>query len=268
MIDLITVVFREELDVLKLQAKSLQRYCDTSTLGQIIVVINDDSLNVSDIDISWWGSLQNRVQVIHRSNWSINYAENGWLTQQLLKMLATEFGISEWSIVLDAKTFFVKHIPLIDSKPQVGELDIYSVFEISRQRVSNLFGIDLKKQLGPGGVPFVFNNRLVQELISEVQNLTNSAFADWFQQQGMITEFILYSGYVVYRYGSLDKIYDVNRSTIIPCNVCHSEVSEFDRKFDLMKEATTVSIHRRAWPHLTTEQQNSYTEFLRSRGIQ
>jgi hypothetical protein len=147
-------------------------------------------------------------------------------------------------------------------------LDIYPVFEVSRQRVSDLFGIDLKKQLGPGGVPFVFDNQLVQDMINEVQTLTDQQFADWFQQQGMITEFILYSGYVVYRYGCLDQVYNVESLTFVPCNVCHSEVDAFDRKFDEMKNANTVSIHRRAWSQLTSTQQNKYIEFLKSRGIQ
>jgi len=268
MIDIVTVVFREELDVLKLQAQSLQRYCDAEQLGKIVVIVNDDSLTVNDVDCTWWGNLQNHVEIVHRSRWNIHYAENGWLTQQLLKMLATELCVSEWSVILDAKTLFVKPIPVFDSKPQVGQLDIYPVFEVSQQRVNKLFDIDLKKQLGPGGVPFIFNNRLVQDLIIEIQNLTGQVFTDWFQDQGMVTEFILYSGYVVYRYGAFEEIYNIDRSTIVPCNLCHSEVNEFDRKFDFMKTSTTVSVHRHAWSQLSIEQQNKYTEFLQSRGIQ
>jgi hypothetical protein len=268
MIDIVTVVFRDELPILKLQAKSIQRYCNNLNVGKIIVVINDDTMSDSDINIKWWGSFQQRVVVVHRSHWPINYAENGWLTQQLLKMLATELCVSKWSVILDAKTLFVKTVPVFDSKPQVGQLDIYPVFKVSQQRVSDLFDIDLKKQLGPGGVPFVFDNQLVQDMIDKVQNLTGQQFADWFQQQGMITEFILYSGYVIYRYGSLANVYNVESSTFVPCNVCHSEVNAFDRKFDEMKNANTVSIHRHAWSQLDAEQQNKYIKFLQSRGIQ
>jgi hypothetical protein len=267
MIDIVTVVFRDELDILKSQAQSLQRYCDAEQLGKIIVIVNDDNIDVTSVDSSWWGTLQSHVDIVHRSRWNINYAENGWLTQQLLKMLATELCVSEWSVILDAKTLFVKDVPAFDSKPQVGILDIYPVFEISQKKVNELFGIDLKKQLGPGGVPFVFNNQLAQEMIKEIQSLTDQPFADWFQQQGMITEFILYSGYVVYRHGLLDKIYNVDQPIIVPCNLCHSEVDAFERKFALMKDATTVSIHRRAWNQLTELQQNKYIEFLQSRGV-
>jgi hypothetical protein len=267
MIDIVTVVFREELDVLKLQAKSIQRYCNNLDVGRIIVVINDDTMTINEVDTQWWGSFQERVVVVHRSHWSIDYAQNGWLTQQLLKILATEFCVSKWSMILDAKTLFVKAIGNFDSKPQVGLLDIYPVFEVSQQRVNNLFKIELNKQLGPGGVPFIFHNDTVTQMIKQVSNLTQQPFADWFQSQGMITEFILYSGYVVYRYGAFDSIYSVDQSLLVPCNLCHSEVDAFDRKFSLMATADTVSIHRNAWTKLTLDQQNKYIDFLQSRGI-
>jgi hypothetical protein len=42
MIDLVTVVFQDELPVVQVQAQSLQRYCDAEQLGKIIVIVNDD----------------------------------------------------------------------------------------------------------------------------------------------------------------------------------------------------------------------------------
>jgi len=150
----------------------------------------------------------------------------------------------------------------------VGVLDIYPVFDISRQRVNALFDIDLQKQLGPGGVPFIINNSVAQKLIKEIKQLTQQEFPTWFQTQGMVTEFILYSGYVIQQYGSFDVLYDTTSVAIIPCNLCHSEVGAFDRKFQEMQKSITVSIHRNAWNQLTTQQQNQYTEFLTSRGIE
>jgi len=270
MTDIITVAFREELPVLKLQAKSIELYCQDLDIGNIIVVVNDDNLDPSELDRSWWGQLSDRVVFVHRRAWNIDYAENGWLTQQLLKILATGMGKGEWSIVLDAKTIFVRPVKNLAQRPVVGDLQIDSVFGPSRQIVNNLFNIDLQRQLGPGGVPFIFNNQLVQEMISEVEKLTNcSSFSKWFQDQGMITEFILYSGYVVYKFGSYNTMYNTDTSIeISPCNLCHSEVAIFDRKFAEMADTHTVSVHRRAWSQLSNEQQSKYTNFLKSRGIE
>ena len=267
--DIITIVFRDEISILKLQAQSIEHYCNADNLGRIIVVINDDTLDVDSIDPHWWGELHNRVDIVHRSRWAVNYAKDGWLTQQLLKILATELCISEWSIILDAKTLFVRSVPKVDSKPHVGELDIHPVFKVSQQRVSELFGINLIKLLGPGGVPFIFNNQLVQDMINEIQTRTNQKFADWFQAQGMITEFILYSAFLQYKYGGFYTLYDPSFG-LSNINVCHSEVALFDDKLNSMKHGNTlsVSVHRNAWSKLTSSQQKSYQDFLMSRGIE
>ena len=268
MIDLVTVVFQEELPILKLQAKSIDRYCQYANIGKIYVIVNDPTLDTSEINIDWWGSMKNRVVIVHRSTWPVTYVENGWLTQQLLKLLATGLSNNKWSMILDAKTIFVNPVLEHGDKPQVGMLDIYPVFEPSRQIVNKLFGIDLQKQLGPGGVPFIMHNQTTVEMIKQIESLTNQSFPSWFQEQGMLTEFILYSGYVISKYNTFSTLYTLDDPIIKPCNLCHSEVESFNRKFKEMSQSTTVSIHRNAWTHLTTDQQQQYLEFLRNRGIE
>jgi hypothetical protein len=142
------------------------------------------------------------------------------------------------------------------------------VFESSRKIVSDLLDIELTKQLGPGGVPFILNNALTKEMMEEITIRTGRPFALWFQEQGMVTEFILYSGYLVYKFGDFDTMYDTKQNAIVPCNLCHSEVASFDCKFKEMSQSTTVSIHRQAWAQLTTDQQQQYISFLRERGIE
>ena len=266
MIDTVTIVFQDELETLKIQARSLAVYGED--LGTIFVVINQDTELVPKIDRSWWGQFQDRVQIISRNTFGDAWAHNGWVSQQALKLLASTVSSNEWSMILDAKTFFVKPMPVLESKPAVGELDIYPVFEPSQQIVNKLFDIDLVKQLGPGGVPFIINNDLCREMIQWLESHTQESFAKWFQNQGMLTEFILYSGWIQYKFGNFDTIYNTADSTVIPCNLCHSEVASFDRKFKAMAVATTVSVHRRAWTQLTPLQQTQYTNFLSSRGIQ
>jgi hypothetical protein len=134
--------------------------------------------------------------------------------------------------------------------------------------VNRLFGIELTKQLGPGGVPFIINTQEACNMIDWIENHTQQDFAEWFQAQGMLTEFILYSGWIYYNHGSLDHVYDVSRTQISPCNLCHSEIHAVDQKFAKMRLADTVSIHRNAWTQLTRTQQAQYTHLLRDRGIQ
>lgn len=265
MIDTITVIFQDEIETLKTQAQSLAVY--GQDLGTIFVVVNEDSALGSKIDRSWWGRYQERVQVVSREAFGSVWSANGWVSQQALKLLISTISSNKWSIVLDAKTFFVKSMPALESKPAVGELDIYPVFEPSQKIVNNLFGINLIKQLGPGGVPFVINNVYCQEMVNWIEHHTQQPFAEWFQNQGMLTEFILYSGWIQYKFGSFSEIYNTSNMAMFPCNLCHSEVALFDQKFKQMTDATTVSIHRKAWNQLTTQQQTQYQDFLSSRGI-
>lgn len=270
--DIVTVVFREELEVLKLQAQSIELYCQDLDIGEITVVVNDPDLDIVEVDFDWWGTLKDRVKVVQRSALNIQYIDNGWVTQQALKLIASTMGKSSHSMILDAKTLFVKPVSLNDIFDQqglltLGQLNIYPVFEPSRQITEKLFDIVVDKQLGPGGVPFVVDNDQVRYMIQWIEATTGQNFLSWFQEQGMLTEFILYSGWIIRVNGSLDTIANQQNTFGTICNICHSEVGIFDSKFQDMQLATTVSIHRRAWFQLTVEKQQQYQDFLINRNI-
>ena len=265
MIDLITVVFDEELDTLKTQAQSIAVY--GRNIDTIFVVINDNVGTGSQIDRSWWGRWQERVQVVNRQTFGEQWSDNGWLSQQTLKLMTATISSNEWSMILDAKTFFVRPMLEFKNSPAVGQLDIYPVFKPSQDIINNLFSIELVKQLGPGGVPFIINTQTTRDMVAWIEKHTGQDFVQWFQDQGMLTEFMLYSGWVQ-RQGGFEQLYTVTHSDIHPSNLCHSEVAGFDRKFNEMLSTDTVSIHRRAWVQLTQEQKTKYIDFLKSRGIE
>jgi len=271
MIDIITVVFREELPILKLQAESIDLYCQDINLGSIYVIVNDDTL---DIDTALWGSFADRVRIIPRTAWPVQYAENGWLTQQLLKLLGAANSTNTWTMILDAKTIIVQPVDLdriFDSQDRLtwGYLPIFPVFEPAKKIVSELFDIDLKNVAGPAGVPFFFHNSTVRSMIKDVELRTQQPFSEWFQQQGMVTEFILYSGYLEYRDTTLDVMYTHRAETYKVCNVCHTETEIFNLKFiEMMHPDTlTVSVHRKAWTALTDIQRKAYKDYLILHGI-
>jgi|LakMenEpi03Aug12_release.lakeMendotaPanAssembly.Ray.scaffolds.fasta_scaffold339647_2 hypothetical protein len=263
MIDIVTVAFESELKVLRLQARSLALF--VKNVDNIVVVVNQDE--ACRIDTRWWGIHQHKVTVMHRNLFSHSWSPNGWVSQQALKLLAVSQCASEWAVILDAKTIFVRDFELNEIRPVVGALGICPVFEPSRNIANALFGIDLQQQLGPGGVPFVMNTQQARDMISWIEHHTGQSFANWFQQQGRLTEFILYSAWIQYSTGSLDTIYNTETINVIPVNICHSEVTQFEQKLSNMPAATTVSIHRNAWTQFTDDQQKQYMDFLASRGI-
>ena len=273
MIDIVTVVFEPELAQLKLQAQSIDLYCRRIGVHNIYVVINDSELLAQKIDPTWWGVFAPQVLIVPRSVFSAEFSSNGWVGQQALKILAASVSHNTWSMVLDAKTIFVQELDpqqLADSQGRlrVGHMPVYPVFEPARQIVNEFYSIDLDSQLGPGGVPFFFHNDTVRLMIAEAAFRARQNFPRWFQAQGRLTEFVLYSGFLKHRFGGFDAFYSSDNA-VFPCNICHSEVSRFNDKLAEMTQPTTntVSIHRDAWTQLTAEQQQQYRDYLVSRGI-
>lgn len=273
MIDICTVVFRDEIPILKLQAESIGLYCKSIGVRNIYVVVNDDESIVSAIDATWWGDLAPHVIVIPRTVFGTAWVDNGWVSQQVLKILTASISYNAWTMVLDSKTIFTRELKiseLLDDQGRmcVGQLPIYPVFEPSRQIVNNTYNIDLQRQLGPGGVPFFFNNDIVRFMIADTTRQVKQPFPVWFQTQGMLTEFLLYSGYVEKCNGLWNKCYS-DVAAFQPVNICHSEVESFDRKSEAWNNASTltVSIHRHAWEKLSEEQRTKYKYFLVDHGI-
>lgn len=271
MIDLCTVVFRDELSVLRVQAQSVDLYCTGLDPRNIFVIVNDEPSRVADIDPTWWGGLADRVRVLPREVFGCDWVDNGWVSQQAQKLLAPTLSWQTWTLCLDAKTIPVRaltHDLLLDaqSRARVGRCPIYPVFEASQTMCEQFWDIAMTEQLGPGGVPFMFHNETVRDMVSMAQKRLDQPWPAWFQAQGRLTEFMFYSAAVQHLYGDTCWLY-APESSINPLNICHSEVAGFDRKWAQRDTATTVSIHRRAWPQLTPEQQQSYRDFLIQHGI-
>jgi hypothetical protein len=144
------------------------------------------------------------------------------------------------------------------------------VFEPSKKIVEQLFEVELPEQLGPGGVPFIVHNDTVRMMIAEVTLRTRTPFPTWFQQQGMVTEFILYSGFVKFLCGDLSVMYDQQNKLGGIVNVSHDETVQWLTKINQMNkpQTLTVSVHRGAWAKLTAEQQQQYRDLLAQRGIE
>ena len=275
MIDIVTVVFEQEIPVLRAQAQSIALNCQRIGIRNIYVVLNDSETIASQIDPAWWGPFANSVLVIPRTAFSTPFVENGWVSQQVLKLLAASISYNTYSMIMDAKSLLVKEIDPVEFISDTGQihtglLDIYPVFEPSRKITSELFNIDLKKQLGPGGVPFIMHNDTVRMMIAEITIRTKTSFPYWFQQQGMLTEFILYSGFVQFLYGELNVLYSDKNKLGTQVNVSHDEVDQWNQKFFQMTRLNTfsVSVHRTAWKNMSTQQRQEYRDLLLQRGIE
>ena len=275
MIDIVTVVFEQEISILRAQAQSIALNCQRIGIRNIYVVLNDSETIAAQIDPAWWGPLASSVLIIPRSAFSTPFVADGWVSQQVLKLLTASMSYNTYSMILDAKTLFVRELDpatVVDETGRIltGRCPIYPVFDPSKKIVEQLFEIELTEQLGPGGVPFIVHNDTVRMMIAEITLRTRTSFPTWFQQQGMVTEFILYSGFVKFLCGNLEVMYDRQNKLGGIVNVSHDETVHWLTKINQMnnRNTLTVSVHRGAWHKLTAQQRQEYRDLLLQRGIE
>jgi len=276
MLSLITVVHRPEIPYIKLQAKSIQQYFDPDYIQSIHVVVNDDDSVCDLIDKSWYGDLADRVNITPRSIYGYRDRVNGWDSQQLLKLLTASKVRTDWSMVLDAKTFFVKQctheLLFLGDKAVTDSQYPQEVFTPSRQCVERTFNLSLDKIIGPAGVPFLFHTATVKSMIADIEKMVNTTFADWFQTNVQypifLTEFFLYSGYVKHKHGNINELYSPGQKW--DCiNLADWQINDFDEVYDKMRlfKTLTVSIQAKAWPHLTEVQKLKYVTLLKTKNL-
>lgn len=277
MFDLITVVFRPEVLYLEIQAKSIENYFPDDQIKNIYIIVNDNDDVVDLIDKSWYGKYADRVIVYPYSEFGYINRVGGWDNQQLCKILAASRSQCEWSIVLDAKTFFVKPFKKEffidpDNRACTHRLRPFTEFESAGAFVEKFYNIEFDYVIGPGGVPFIFHTPTVLSLIKDTEVLSKQNFIDFFLDNvcypNLITEFYLYSAYVKYKHGDIRALYnDKQRWDCV--NIAEWEVENFDELFIKMQKfmALTVSIASKAWVLLTPEQQVSYLEFLSKKNL-
>jgi hypothetical protein len=264
MIDLITVVFRDEVPALKIQARSIDEYVSVDDINCITVVVNDDVDVIDLIDTAWWGRHQSKVVIVPRS---FDTTVLGWESQQLCKLLAAADSKSPWSMVLDSKTWFIRSLEMTKlfdpaGRVQVGVLQVSPHFIPSQQFVEKFYNVKLDQIIGPAGVPFMFHTETVTELIAGIEN-----FVDFFltnvRYPNLITEFYLYSGYVLSKYGNYNTLYTKTQH-YIPFNIAHWEPAKFNsfKQYANSPYVITASIHRGAYTQLTEDQKATWTEFL------
>lgn len=272
MIDIITVVFGEELPILSCQAQSIDLYCQDLGIEQIFVMVNESNL-ADEIDLSWYGSLADKVRIVPRETFQVTWPDNGWLNQQLLKILGGSMSRNTWSMVLDAKTVltrsFTKDQLLTDQgQAKFGWIPIKEVFHPARDIANKLFDSDNGKILSPSGVPFFFHNESIRSMIDYVESKTQEDFKSWFLDRGMLTEFVLYSAWIALDPARRNLYTGTDEGTLRICHVCHVFADQFDQIVNAHDDLShTLSVHRRTWAGLSDDQKQLFRQKLLQKGI-
>lgn len=273
MIDVVTVVYGSELPILSCQAQSLDIYCQDLGINNVFVMVNEHNLR-DQIDVTWYGSLAPKVRIIPREFFPVRWCHNGWINQQLCKILASSLSLNPWSMILDAKTVITAELTLPQLMTDQGQLRMgwiptAEVFEPAQQIANRLFDCSNQQTLQPAGVPFFFHNHSIRSMIDWIESKLSNDFGSWFLDQGCLTEFVLYSTWVSIDSGRRELYADHYQPGVLDiCHVCHNFTDQFDQILAKHNDQShTLSVHQRAWARLEARQKIAFRDRLLARGI-
>jgi hypothetical protein len=272
MIDLISVVFAEEIPLIQIQARSIDLYVPTELVDCIYIVVNDSTDICNYIQPSWWGRHKQKIKILHQNALSdLSATMHGWDAQQLLKLLMTARSKNNYAYVLDAKTWFVKPVKpelLFNEAGQANAklMQLFDGFKSTAPFLTEFYGKSYRHIIGPGGVPFAFHTPSLRSMIQEVETKTNKAFDVFFCEAVQfpinITEFTLYSAYICSK-NCFDKLYTYRQPYKV-VNIAHFQTDEFEELFSQMRyqNTLTVSIHKNTYQQLSENQFQRWCQLL------
>ena len=225
MIDLFVVVYEEDYPLLKILARSIDRFCKNLPITNIVIVENSNNTTYSMQDIMpHFGDFSAIVKIMHwHKIYNGHLAQDGYVRQQVLKLLAHKVCTAENIIILDSKNFFVRSVEkhnfiknekLLsswDNKIKEGDLPQYPL----KKYAFDLFGVSMENDTFPMITPFQIKRKFLEELeytLLNKFNLTPDSFFGNFVP-AKTNEFYPMQAYIIANYGSLENHYFIERFT-------------------------------------------------------
>jgi len=282
-VTILTVVFDEEINLLALQARSLARFFELTSVDKIVIIINgkqqlDVERRVHNIALQEYGTFSERVTIIladdvHR----FRHPEAGWQTQMALKLLAAPRVSTTWYLVLDAKNHFIRPASMRDFFADSGRA-LYTPdnFRSLRGHFLNsakFFGVapeELIESFFSPCTPSMLHRQSVLNMNEAVIGMTGKTTGELIVQFDVpYTEFILYSLYL-YSVGGFYSLYEpsfANTASIWQMDAIDD--NSFANVLAQARNPATLlfSIHRLAREVLTHEQRRQIGDLWCDMGL-
>lgn len=275
----VTVAHEEDWEVLRLQARSMHLYLPGDLVAEIIVIENSTSPALVEFRRVLWGEYGNLAgKVRFRSAGEIAAVPDhteGWLSQQILKlMIATEVATDRY-VLLDAKNHLV--FPLQRNFLEVANkipswLENYEthVMRPYLERSVRYFGMNPDQCLRafpPTITPYTLPTALVRDLVRSVVERERKAFPVAFLDLGFC-EFFLFAAFIG-TLGKTDELYDFSGMScpIIWESDAISGVKNLKHQIAHAEEYALpfFAVHRRAVQWLDDRSRGAIAEFWHRR---
>jgi Family of unknown function (DUF6492) len=276
----VSVVFEAELDLLRLQARSMARYVPETSVDEIIVIDNTSSgmrPAAKASLLSEYSALAPQVRLLRPSDICRVPGTTGWRSQQVLKLCVAKHINSDAYVVLDAKNHFVAPMrPEFFRAPDGrARVTAYSYrdhpLRPSLEKVLGYLSLDpepLIDRFTATVTPFVLDTQTVRQLITSVESASKRSFAEEFVANEL-TEFFLYSAWVLTTGRTLADFYDLQENgcpTVWPRGATVEGVSAAIKQSQ-DRQAPVFAVHRKALAALTGDAASELASFWTRSGL-
>jgi hypothetical protein len=221
--DIVVPVCLRDVGLLRLQARSINKFLDPSFDGHIYVILNDWRYYLLRRRISKWLPAeygQHSKKVIFCPFYCLGFqmrGYSGWIMQQICKLAISRHVTSSHYLVLDAKNQFVKPCGRRDFiSPSGKALQTLDPWVPSDEPISeyfhesfSYFDLDPALLMVPQPItPFVLATNVVRQLITYIEEREHTSLSAFLTKRRRVAEFILYVAYLYQQYGNLGTFID------------------------------------------------------------
>jgi hypothetical protein len=276
----VTVVFEDELDLMLLQARSMQIYGARDIIEKIWVIDNSRR----GLPSTWltrllheYGDFASRVQIIRSRDLASIPRAKGWTTQQILKLAVSKHILTDRYVLLDCKNHLVHpltrtYLEAKDGKPRT-HLHSYSGHPLRKhlERVLAYYRIPAEEHVtnfSATATPFVMYTAIVREMIKALSAVEGVRFEKAFANL-RLTEFFSYASYIIKEKGGMALLYDLHQQPC-PCIWEHS-ADRFGCETAIAKSTALqtpfFAVHRLALSKLSADAFMPVASFWSERGL-
>lgn len=277
----VTVVFGLDVELMSLQAKSMDKYCPEWLVHEIIVIDNFTGAKPK----GWYerlksdyGKLWGKVRIIEASNITSTKGSYGWWTQQALKLAVGKHVKSDRYVLLDAKNHLICPLTRNFLETPEGKTKINGYPYINHPLQKHLaacckyVGIDLskaEKNFVRTTTPFTIVTSEVKSLVSGLEAKEKTSLLTVLTKHNL-TEFFIYAA-MLQKAGKFDTYYDWSQPLIADLWPAQGS-NDWCVKgvIKAAQEDTTgpfLAVHRGALKHMTPVGQKAMAEFWVSKGL-
>lgn len=274
-VSFVTVTFRAEDSLLRLQARSFARFVPAEAVAEIVVIDNGaaplSSRRRAEL-LREYGPHADRVRIVRADDLAATGQMSGWVGQQVLKLAIAAHVRSDWYVLLDAKNHAVRALRpddlLTGDGRARGGFHSYAAHPLRDRLHTTLDYLGLDRAASdhypPTSTPFVMQTAAAREVLAGL----GDDFAGSFHRAGL-SEFFLYSGWILRRDGSWDAVYDgvaLQSPTLWGGTTSASAISSVLAEVE-RTDAPFAGVHRRALRRISRADLAPLAQFWVGRGL-